>query len=123
MRKIAILLISFMVINIGFLSGCTDESGGNKFVGTWTATSNVPVTHFDILKIYKDGLASLIYHTLSSGDGTDAANWSVDTETKTLTFNLTSLNGEYKYNYNFPNDETLVLTRISGSTSITYKKS
>jgi len=57
MKKIAILLIAFMVISVGFLSGCSDrgseDTGGNPLA----PSSNIQV----ISKIARNGYSGIDY--------------------------------------------------------------
>lgn len=75
MKKMAILLIALMVIGVGFLSGCFEDSDNkssdeSKFIGTWT---------FD-----KGGSGETIYvlnedmtGTYTAYGNTTAAEWSL----------------------------------------------
>lgn len=114
-KQLIIIGITLLLLAVG-LSGCTDQSGGNKFVVTWTYTGGN--FYYDTLHLYSDGALSGIYHDSYGTKGTDPGTWEA-TDTH-LILHFTQF-GDESYGYKFTSSDTLVLTASWGETGI-YKK-
>jgi hypothetical protein len=110
MRKIAILLIALMVVSVGFLSGCSEKSDDEKFIGTWKNTE----PSYNIIIFRSDGSGS------SSGL---SMSWEIKDGKLVVTILISGLPHETIYDYVFSDDDqTLTLTDTYSDISYTYSK-
>ncbi|MCK4364434.1 MAG: hypothetical protein KAW45_00100 [Thermoplasmatales archaeon] len=115
-KQIIIIGIMLMLLAVG-LSGCTDQSGESKFVGTWTYTGGD--FYYDTLHLYSDGVLSGISRFNPDYAPADPGTWEAnDTH---LILHFTDFD-DLIYSYKFTSSDTLVLTASWGDTGI-YKKS
>ena len=125
-KQFVVVVITLVLLTVG-LSGCSENDGRNKFVGTWISTGGA--WYHDIIVLYSDGIASLTHHT-SGEDHVQSATWKTNDTHLILTMKSSMHEGNYNeyFSYSFPNDETLVLTqgyreREYTGEPTTYKKS
>jgi len=114
-KQIIIIGITLVLLAVG-LSGCTDQNGGNKFVGTWTYTGGN--FYYDTLHLYSDGVLSGISRFSSGYDDVEPGTWEANETHLILHFT----DDDTSYGYKFTSSDTLVLTAPWGDTGI-YKKS
>ncbi len=108
-----------LVLLIVGLSGCTENGGGDKFVGTWTYTGGY--FYWDKLELYSDGIARLT--RFGSSDQIRSGTWKVEGNTFMLAYDRLGETEYLNLSYSFPNDETLVLRGAYGTEDHIFKKS
>ena len=113
-KQLLIVGITLVLLAVGF-SGCTDESGGNTFVGTWTYTGGD--FYYDTFHLYSDGVLSGISRFNPDYAPADPGTWEANDTHLILHFT----DDDASYGYEFTSSDTLVLTASWGETGI-YKK-
>ncbi len=108
-KQFVVVIIMLVLLTVG-LSGCSENGGRNKFVGTWTSAGGA--WYHDIIVLYSDGIASLTHHT-SGEDHVQSATWEVnDTHLILHIESYGEVTSNEYHRYSFTNDETLVLTQV-----------
>jgi len=106
MKKIGILLITLMVISVGFLSGCTNEQGAktsNSIIGQWVTEVNA------VIAFYEDGTVSFMNGSIQY-DGT----YSITDLVLTLTIEILGVKTTKVYKYEFQDKDTLIIKELTG---------
>ena len=112
MKIIPILLIAMMMICIGFLSGCNEQSVSlsdeeKRFVGTWNGSIDI----FDVLVFFPDRACCYFF------DFTGI--W----EIKDGNLVITVKDAKYTYGYSFSNnDDILTIIDIESGNSWDYRR-
>lgn len=113
MKKTGILLIALMVIGVGFLSGCNEQTGvttneEEKFVGTW----------------YKEGGSATFFSDGSAVDPQGMANdWELKDGNLVISYEFEGTELSIIYDYSFSNNQkTLTIVRKDTGEVIVYNK-
>jgi predicted transcriptional regulator YdeE len=105
MRKLTIIVIVFMLVGVGFLSGCEEKTDEERIVGTWESQYGTIINFTNDGKVYGISLnESYVNYTLKNGF---------------LYYYIGTT--QFKYEYTFPSNDSLTLTNNKGK-SYTYTR-